>query len=67
MISGKHNEVYKSQFKLARYFQGTGDKWLVDHFFESCLSTAANVKGDEGKMAAEGHCNVGLALEESGK
>jgi hypothetical protein len=25
------------------------------------------VKGDEGRMAAEGHCNVGLALEESGK
>lgn len=63
---GQYGEVYKCQFKLARYFQGTGDKWLVDHFFESCLKTAADVKGDEGKMAAEGHCNVGLALEESG-
>lgn len=58
--------VYKCQFKLARYFQGTGDKWLADHFFHSCLATTASVKGDDGKMEAEGHCNVGLAKEESG-
>ena len=25
------------------------------------------MKEDGGKMAAEGHCNVGLALEESGE
>lgn len=59
-------EVYNCQFELARYFQTTGDKWLADHFFENCLATARGVKGDAGKMAAEGHCNVGLALEESG-
>ena len=59
-------EVYQCQFKLACYFQNTGDKWLADHFFTTCLATSAGVKGDGGKMAAEGHCNVGLALEESG-
>ena len=59
-------EVYKCQFKLARYFQSTKDKWLSDHFFNSCLRTSAGVKDDDGKMAAEGHCNVGLALEENG-
>ena len=66
VVSGKYAEVYNCQFKLARYFQGTNDKWLADHFFEACLATTSCVKGDEGKMAAEGHCNVGLAQEEHG-
>ena len=60
-------EVYACQFKLAKYFQGTGDKWLSDHFFDLCLETSTNVKSDGGKMAAQAHCNVGMALEESGK
>lgn len=59
-------DMYQCQFQLARYFQSTGDKWLADHFFSSCLHTSRQVKGDEGRMSAEGHCNVGLALEESG-
>ena len=42
-------------------------KWLSDHFFELCLETASNVKDDGGKTAAEGHCNVGLAMEETGE
>ena len=66
MIAENYTDVYLCQYKLARYFQTTGDKWLADHFFENCLYTTASVKGDEGRMAAEGHCNVGLALEESG-
>ena len=64
--SENYSDVYKCQFKLARYFQTTKDKWLSDHFFNSCLRTSAGVKDDDGKMAAEGHCNVGLALEENG-
>lgn len=59
-------EVYQCQFTLAQYFQGTGDKWLEDHFFRQCLMTSSRVVGDEGKMMAESHCNVGLTLEESG-
>lgn len=59
--------MYQSQFELARYFQSKGDKWLADHFFKSCLFTSTCVKGDEGRMQAEGHCNVGLAQEESGE
>lgn len=58
-------QVYKCQFQLACYFQGTGDKWLADHFFERCLATSTSVTSDGGRTAAEGHCNVGLALEES--
>ena len=58
--------VYQCQFKLALYFQEKGDKWLADHFFASCLKTSSNVHGDEGKMAAQSHCNVGMSLEESG-
>lgn len=60
------NEVYNCQYQLASYFQLRGDKWLADHFYSSCLATAIGIKGDDGKKAAEGYCNVGLALEESG-
>ena len=59
--------MYACQYKLARYFQTTGDKWLSDHFFNLCLTTSTGVKTDGGKLAAVAHCNVGLALEESGK
>jgi len=59
-------EVYSCQFQLAKYFQSCEDKWLADHFFTCCLNTATTFKGDDGRMAAEGYCNVGLALEESG-
>lgn len=59
-------EVYNCQYRLASYFQNCGDKWLADHFYSSCLATATGIKGDDGKKAAEGYCNVGLALEESG-
>jgi len=64
---GSYNDVYKCQSELARYFQRTGDKWLADHFYGSCLTTTGKIKNDGGKMAAEGHCNVGLAMEESGE
>ncbi|KAH3835044.1 hypothetical protein DPMN_108382 [Dreissena polymorpha] len=50
---------------LARYFQSAGDKWLADHFFETCLQTATQVEEDGGKMQAEGFCNVALAQEEN--
>ncbi|XP_064637606.1 tetratricopeptide repeat protein 29-like isoform X2 [Lineus longissimus] len=58
-------DVYNSLYKLARYFQLTGDKWLSDHFFDKCLQTSSSVQGDEGRMLAEAHCNMGLAIEES--
>lgn len=66
VLSGNVTEVYRCEFTLARYFQETGDKWLADHFFAACLFTSSQVKGDRGRHAAEGHCNVGLAQEESG-
>jgi len=59
--------VYQCQYKLARFFQSTGDKWLADHFFENCLMTTHMVHDDEGRLAAEGHCNVGIALEQNGE
>jgi len=52
---------------LARYFQNTGDKWLSDHFFTTCLQTSEEAKGDSGKMQAQGHYNVGVALEDNSK
>lgn len=58
--------MYRNRYELARYFQKTGDKWLADHFFETCLKTSQEVGGDDGKMQAQGHFNVGMALEENG-
>ncbi|XP_052279004.1 tetratricopeptide repeat protein 29-like [Dreissena polymorpha] len=62
---GDFQEVYRARFELARYFQSAGDKWLADHFFETCLQTASQVEEDGGKMQAEGFCNVALAQEEN--
>ena len=66
LFAGNFTDVYKCQFSLAKYFQEMGDKWLADHFYSASLATAASVENDGGKTAAEGHCNVALALEESG-
>ena len=68
-FSEKYVEVYNCQFQLARYFQSTSveDKWLADHFFARCLATSLLVQDDDGRHAAQGHCNVGLSLEESGE
>ncbi|CAH1776811.1 unnamed protein product [Owenia fusiformis] len=64
--AGDRGAEYDARFKLARFFQSfSGDKQLSDHFFSSCLATSKAVEGDSGRMLAEGHCNVGLALEES--
>ena len=65
-ITGDFQEVYRCRFDLARYFQSSGDKWLADHFFNTCLQTSAMVTTDGGKMQAEGYCNVALAQEENG-
>jgi tetratricopeptide (TPR) repeat protein len=66
MLLGDYVRVYQSHHQLAKYFQSTGDKWLSDHFFQNCLHYSANVKEDEGKIAADGHCNVAASLEEAG-
>lgn len=65
--SGEFPEVYRARYELARYFQAAGDKWLSDHFYETCLQTSGQVTNDGGKMQAEGYCNVALAEEENGK
>lgn len=61
--------VYENNRLLAQYFQSCGSeyKWLADHFFENCLHWSSAVADDEGKAAADGHCNIGLSLEESGR
>ncbi|XP_060603184.1 tetratricopeptide repeat protein 29-like isoform X2 [Ruditapes philippinarum] len=63
--NGDFLEVYRARYELARYFQSSNDKWLADHFFETCLDTAALVTDDGGKVQAEGYCNVALAQEEN--
>ena len=58
--------MYIARNQLALYFRQTGDKWLVDHFFLTCLETAECIDTDGGRMLADGHCNVGIALEDNG-
>ncbi|KAK6172611.1 hypothetical protein SNE40_016231 [Patella caerulea] len=64
---GELVEVYNARYQLATYFKSTGDKWLSDHFFNTCLKTSASITSDGGRLQAEGQCNVGLALELSGE
>lgn len=62
-------KVYECHRFLAQYFQsfGSEDKWLADHFFQNCLQWSMTVTDDDGQIAADGHCNIGLSLEASGK
>lgn len=62
---GDFQEVYRERYELARYFQTANDKWLADHFFDTCLDTSSLVTTDGGKVRAEGFCNVALAQEEN--
>ncbi|ESO89436.1 hypothetical protein LOTGIDRAFT_125277 [Lottia gigantea] len=64
---GEFEKVYNARYELAVYFEDSGDKWLSDHFYTTCLSTSTNVKSDGGRLQAEGERNVGLALEKSGR
>ena len=67
VCTGKYIEVYSCYFELAKYFQltGEGDKWLSDYFFDMALDTTKHMTHDDGRLAAEANCNVGLALKES--
>jgi len=64
--TGDYMQVYQCNYHLAKYFQSTGDQWLADHFYKNCLNYSVNVMHDDGKVAAESHCNVGICLEEAG-
>ena len=63
---GNLMEVYKNRFSLAQYFQGRGDKWLSDHFFQTCLDVSSQEQGGEQRLC-EALCFVGLAMEENGR
>ncbi|XP_039606152.1 tetratricopeptide repeat protein 29 isoform X1 [Polypterus senegalus] len=65
--AGQLEERYKNQLSLALYFKSAEDKWLSDHFFESCLSTAKLIKVDGGKREAEAHSNMGRVHSEHGQ
>ncbi|CAG5125879.1 unnamed protein product [Candidula unifasciata] len=56
-------EEYRARFELAQSFRkDPNDQWLVEHFFGTCLEVAKK-QGKETQMLAEGHCNVGLFLQ----
>ncbi|XP_038055476.1 tetratricopeptide repeat protein 29-like [Patiria miniata] len=55
--------VFTARNLLAEYFLDTGDLWLSDHFFISCLEMAQKIKGDGRRKEGEAHCNMGRAYE----
>lgn len=59
--------VYHSLLSLAKYFEESGDAWLANHFYDSCLQTSLKIRGDGRKKESEANCNVGLAWENEGK
>ncbi|XP_067948154.1 tetratricopeptide repeat protein 29-like [Watersipora subatra] len=63
---GDLKRVYKNRFGLALYFQGRGDKWLSDHFFQTCLEVSSDEEDGQQRLC-EALCFVGLAMEENGE
>ena len=61
------DQVYHSLLALARFFEETGDFWLSDHFYSSCLKTSLKIRGDGRRKESEANCNMGLASEKRGK
>ena len=64
-----YESVYQCYHELAKYFQTTcnEDKWISDTFFDLALDATAKLKDSDGRLMAEAHCNVGLALKENGQ
>jgi len=64
---GDLDTVYMTQRRLAQYFEQSRDTWLSDHFYQRCLETGVQIRGDGRRKEGEAHCHVGLALEKRGK
>lgn len=62
---GKLPEVCSTLDKLAHECRQT-DTWLSDHFFKKSLSISELIEGDEGRILAESHKNLGLMNEYQG-
>ena len=56
-----------TQWDLAQCFEQSRDTWLSDHFYNRCLETGVQIKGDGRRKEGEAHCHVGLALENGGE
>ncbi|XP_070553765.1 tetratricopeptide repeat protein 29-like isoform X2 [Ptychodera flava] len=61
--TGNMEAVYAAQNKLAEFFSATGDYWLSAHFYDNCLETSLQIKGDGRRREAEANCNIALGFE----
>lgn len=59
--------VYSSRLTLAQFFEQSGDNWLADHFYSSCLKTSLKIRGDGRRKECEANANMGVTLEKRGK
>lgn len=67
LLTGNIEDEYKAWYVLAQSFMDSpDDQWLLDNFFSTCLEVAKK-DGRETRMLAEGHCNVGLCLQNNRK
>ncbi|XP_036358538.1 tetratricopeptide repeat protein 29-like [Octopus sinensis] len=62
-----YRKAYDARLWLANYFTCKDDKWLSDHFHQTCLEVSRLVRTDGGKTYAEGFCNIALSLKDSGE
>lgn len=58
--------VYLALRSLAQYFERNQGTWLAFHFYQRSLEIASRITGDNQRAEGEGHCNVGLAMEDRG-
>ena len=64
---GDFRTSYLALRKLAEFFKQNQGSWLAFHFYQRSLETTSQITGDNQKCEGEGHCNMGLSLEERGK
>ncbi|GAB1598271.1 tetratricopeptide repeat protein 29-like [Argonauta hians] len=59
--------AYDARLWLANHFTSKDDKWLSEHFHQTCLEVSRLVRTDGGKTYAEGFCNIALSLRDNGQ
>lgn len=60
---GRSDHVYQCQLTLAEYFSSKNDLWLADYFYQQCLETSLQIRGDGHRKEAEANYNLAISAE----
>ena len=63
IFTGRSDHVYQCQLTLAEYFTSKNDAWLADYFYQKCLETSLQIRGDGRRKEAEANFNLGISAE----